>query len=201
MGIRFAARSFGPKAPTNAVCSSAFNAGTACRISLKPAPSGAPHQRLFIACSKSCGPSSWTQPFTNVRVVSYLNTPTSSAAKETAKKSFETWFHNWIAPGSSGWTAIYSGLGTAHGEIAAPLLDKLEIIAKSPVQGHVIVIDDVSDFCLRDKNAPLSKIVAILERIKPDYKFYFDYDMMFALPSETEGREFWRKMAYPVVIR
>jgi hypothetical protein len=95
----------------------------------------------------------------------------------------------------------YSGLGTAKGEISAPLLEELSIVMQSPIKGHVIAIDDMSDFCQRERNTPLSKIMAALEQLDPNYKFYFDYDMLFALPNEKVHREFWRKIAYPVVIR
>ena len=95
----------------------------------------------------------------------------------------------------------YSGEGTAKGSVAAPLLEELNIIKKSAIVGHVIAIDDISDFCLKDGNMPLSKILEKLEEINPQFKFYFDYDILFAVPSENVHREFWRKVAYPIVIR
>jgi hypothetical protein len=95
----------------------------------------------------------------------------------------------------------YSGAGTAKGPIAAPLAQELNVIANSPIKNHVIVIDDASDFCLKEGNEQLSNILAILERINKDYKFYFDYDMLFALPHENQHRYFWRRIVYPFVIR
>jgi hypothetical protein len=65
----------------------------------------------------------------------------------------------------------------------------------------VIVIDDSSDFCLKEGNEQLSGIIAILEGINRDYKFYSDYDMLFALPMESVHREFWRRIVYPFAIR
>lgn len=95
----------------------------------------------------------------------------------------------------------YSGDKTAKGPVAAPILEELAAIEKSPFKDHIIVIDDCSDFSRAEKNAPLSEILAFIEKINPRYKIYFDYDMLFALPEEKEHREFWRKIAYPVVIR
>lgn len=95
----------------------------------------------------------------------------------------------------------YSGGITALGEIQAPLVQEIQIIGKSPIKNHVIAIDDISDFSAAEQNAPLSKVLETIEKINPQYKFYFDYDMLFALPHEKERREFWRKAAYPIVIR
>ena len=96
----------------------------------------------------------------------------------------------------------YSGAGTAKGMIAAPIIQELEAIAQSPYKQHIIVIDDSSDFSKASEgSAPLSEVLAALEKINPLYKIYFDYDMLFALPFEKEHREFWRKIAYPLVIR
>ena len=95
----------------------------------------------------------------------------------------------------------YSGQGTAKGEIAAPLLEELSIIAQSSVRGHIIAIDDISDFCRKNGNTRLSAILQKLEEMNPQFKFYFDYDILFALPMEGVHREFWRKIAYPIVIR
>jgi hypothetical protein len=95
----------------------------------------------------------------------------------------------------------YSGDNTARGEEDSPLLQELRLIAKGPKpQEYVIVIDDMSD-CTLASGTPLSKVVAALEAINPAFKFYFDYDMLFALPSEKLHREFWKKIAPAVVIR
>jgi hypothetical protein len=95
----------------------------------------------------------------------------------------------------------YSGAGTAKGAIAAPILQELDAIGKSSCKEHIIVIDDSSDFTHADGNASLSEVLSAIEKINPKYKVYFDYDMLFALPHEHEHREFWRKIAYPFVIR
>lgn len=95
----------------------------------------------------------------------------------------------------------YSGEGTATGVVAAPLLEELQIIERSPIRGHVVAIDDSSDFCQRDGNERLSSILKQLEVIDPKFKFYFDYDILFALPQEKTHREFWRNIAYPFVLR
>ena len=97
--------------------------------------------------------------------------------------------------------AHYSGEGTAHGEIKAPMIEELEAIKTSTIKDHLIVIDDVSDFSSAEENRPLSEVLATIESINPKYKFYFDYDMLFALPFERVHREFWRKAVYPIVVR
>lgn len=95
----------------------------------------------------------------------------------------------------------YSGTGTALGEVAAPILQELAAIERSSYKEHIIAIDDSSDFSKAEGNAPLSEVLKAIEKINPCYKIYFDYDMLFALPREKEHREFWRKIAYPFVIR
>lgn len=93
----------------------------------------------------------------------------------------------------------FSGGVTASGE--NPIIEELNVIKSSSINNHVIVIDDMSDFSLFEKNAPLSAVVYAIENINPNYKFYSDYDMLFALPFEREHREFWRKAVFPLVIR
>lgn len=95
----------------------------------------------------------------------------------------------------------YSGEGTATSSKTHPIIEELEIISNSDVDEHIIVIDDISDFTARENNAPLSQVLEKLESINPNYKFYSDYDMLFALPNETIHREFWRKVAPYFVIR
>jgi len=97
--------------------------------------------------------------------------------------------------------AHYSGGGTAHGELKAPIIEELEAIKTSTIKTHIIVIDDVSEFSSAEEIAPLSEVLATIESINPKYKCYFDYDMLFALPFERVHREFWRKAVYPLVIR
>lgn len=95
----------------------------------------------------------------------------------------------------------YSGEGTAKGELEAPIIQELEAIRHGSRNDHIIIIDDVSDFSAAKGNTPLSSVLSTLESINGEYRFYFDYDMLFALPYEKESNEFWRKIAYPFVIR
>lgn len=97
--------------------------------------------------------------------------------------------------------AHYSGSNTAIGEIAAPVIPELEAIALSKNNTHIIAIDDVSDFSTVENNVSLSNILQKIESINPNYKFYFDYDILFALPYEREKREFWKRVAYPITVR
>lgn len=97
--------------------------------------------------------------------------------------------------------AHYSGAGTAHGEVKTPLVQELQAINLSPIKSHIIIIDDISDFSATESNVPLSQVIRLLEKINSQYKYYFDYDMLFALPFENQHRGFWRKIAYPVVVR
>ncbi len=59
----------------------------------------------------------------------------------------------------------YSEGQTASGAIKAPILQEIEAISTSKIKSHIIVIDDVSDFSVIENNAPLSKIISILENI------------------------------------
>jgi hypothetical protein len=96
----------------------------------------------------------------------------------------------------------YSGSGTARGGTDSPLIEELKEIEVSRVRNqHVIIIDDISDCCVKEGNTSLRDVIGQLEKINPAFKFYFDYDMLFALPYERQHREFWKKIAYPVVIR
>ena len=92
----------------------------------------------------------------------------------------------------------YSGSGTGQSE--NPIVKELEAIGRSPVKTHVIVIDDASSFNIKESGIALSEVIRRIEEINRDYKIYFDYDMLFAIPSD-EDRFFWRKIVYPVVIR
>lgn len=95
----------------------------------------------------------------------------------------------------------YSGGNTASGEFKSPLLLEINAIGNSKINYHIIIIDDISDFSITEGNAPLSDVLSTIEKINPGYKFYFDYDMLFALPFERNHRVFWKKIAYPLVIR
>lgn len=95
----------------------------------------------------------------------------------------------------------YSGEGTALGEKTHPMKEELSAIAESKVEGHIVVIDDVSDFTAAENNMKLSEVLQELEKINPNYKFYSDYDMLFALPFEKTQRQFWREIAIPLVAR
>lgn len=94
--------------------------------------------------------------------------------------------------------AHYSGPGT--GQSKNPILDELEIISKNPIKDHVIVVDDISDFSASGEEGALSKLIQSIEDINPEYRFYFDYDMLFAIPNDSR-RIFWEKVVYPFVIR
>jgi hypothetical protein len=95
----------------------------------------------------------------------------------------------------------YSGGRTAQGVIKAPILQEIEAIGNSRIKTHIIVIDDISDFSIAENNTPLSKILLTIDNINSKYKYYFDYDMLFVLPFERERREFWKNIAFPIVIR
>lgn len=94
--------------------------------------------------------------------------------------------------------AHYSGPGT--GESKNPIEAECKALAQSKIKDHIIVIDDISDFSKDRTNIALSEVIRLIEDINPTYTFYFDYDMLFALPGDT-NRSFWRKIAYPFVIR
>jgi hypothetical protein len=134
--------------------------------------------------------SEFLRPFSNISV---LHGDSSEVLKEVVQQLGRPAIF-WL-------DGHYSGGGTAKGRIAAPLAQELKVIASSPIKEHVIVIDDSSDFCLKEGNEQLSGIIAILEGINRDYKFYSDYDMLFALPMESVHREFWRRIVYPFAIR
>jgi len=99
--------------------------------------------------------------------------------------------------------AHFSGPGTVRGDTLSPLLVELQAIRKSSSvrQEHIVVIDDISDCSAAENGVPLSRVIEQLEHINPHYKFYCDYDMLFALPFERVHREFWRKIAPPIVVR
>lgn len=89
--------------------------------------------------------------------------------------------------------AHFSGPGTAQGETLSPLLVELQAIRNiaSGRHGDIVVIDDISDCSAAENDVPLSRVIQQLEDINPFYKFYCDYDMLFALPYE---KELWPKM-------
>jgi uncharacterized protein YqfB (UPF0267 family) len=95
----------------------------------------------------------------------------------------------------------YSGAGTALGAKTHPMQEELSAIAQNVVAGHIVVIDDMSDFTASEDNMKLSEVLRALENINPNYKFYSDYDMLFALPHEDIHRQFWREIALPFVVR
>ncbi|QWD76430.1 hypothetical protein ICV32_01790 [Polynucleobacter sp. MWH-UH24A] len=95
----------------------------------------------------------------------------------------------------------FSGGSTSCGDISHPVLEEIAIIASSAIKDHVIVIDDISDFSPAEGNPRLSEIIKSIENINLNYKFYSDYDMLFALPNEEKFRFFWRKIAPWFVIR
>ena len=97
--------------------------------------------------------------------------------------------------------AHYSGPGTSDLKGITPCVNELIEISKSKIKNHVIIIDDISDFSMSENKQKLSEIISIIESISSDYKFYFDYDMMFALPNEKIHREFFKEIIPHFVIR
>ena len=97
--------------------------------------------------------------------------------------------------------AHYSGPGTSDLKGITPCINELIEISKSKIKNHVIIIDDISDFSMSENKQKLSEIISIIENISSDYKFYFDYDMMFALPNEKIHREFFKEIIPHFVIR
>lgn len=100
----------------------------------------------------------------------------------------------------------YSGAGTGMADEAMPILKELNELAKAykPGIGHIVVIDDISSFARARGNSSLSEIVAKLESIDPLWCFFFDYDMLFALPAEkasSSAHVFWRKIVYHFAVR
>jgi hypothetical protein len=63
--------------------------------------------------------------------------------------------------------AHYSGPATARGPLDTPIAQELEAIRAHPVQGHVILIDDVSYFTGRDGYPDLSALVGALRAEYP----------------------------------
>ena len=97
--------------------------------------------------------------------------------------------------------AHYSGPGTSNLKGITPCVNELKEISKGSIKSHVIIIDDISDFSVSDNKQRLSEIISLIENISPNYKFYFDYDMMFALPNEKNHREFFKEIIPHFVIR
>lgn len=95
----------------------------------------------------------------------------------------------------------YSGDGTGGEGSAAPLRAELDAVSMSPRQDHVIVIDDISDFVVQLGQESLSSVLAKLETMNPNFRFYFDFDMLFVVPGEREHRDFWRNIAMATYVR
>jgi hypothetical protein len=100
----------------------------------------------------------------------------------------------------------YSGAGTGMSDEPMPLLRELGELAKVYLRGggHTVVIDDISSYSMANGNSYLSEILAKLEAIDPSWCFFFDYDMLFALPFEDTGlgaHSFWREIVYRLALR
>ena len=97
--------------------------------------------------------------------------------------------------------AHYSGPGTSNLKGETPCIKELKEISKSDIKDHIIIIDDISDFSISANKQKLSEIIDIIEKISANYKFYFEYDMMFALPNEKIHREFFKEIISHFIIR
>jgi hypothetical protein len=97
--------------------------------------------------------------------------------------------------------AHYSGPGTSNLKGETPCIKELKEISKSDIKDHIIIIDDISDFSISANKQKLSEIIDIIEKISVNYKFYFEYDMMFALPNEKLHREFFKEIISHFIIR
>jgi len=95
----------------------------------------------------------------------------------------------------------YSGPGTGRGDCDLPVLEELAIIRNFCPAGSAVVIDDVSSYCAASGTSKLSDILSSLENIDPKWTFFFDYDMLFALPIEPTPHSFWTKIIYHLAIR
>jgi hypothetical protein len=94
--------------------------------------------------------------------------------------------------------AHYSGPTTAKSKDSL-CFNELREINKSKIKNHLIIIDDISDFS--PKTFTLSKILSLIEKININYKFYFEYNMLFAIPQNKKDNEFFRKIIPPYIVR
>jgi hypothetical protein len=94
--------------------------------------------------------------------------------------------------------AHYSGKKTSK-SLSNLCYKELSEILKSKIKNHLIIIDDISDFYF--KNFSLHKILYKLEQINKNFKFYFEYDMLFAIPKEILHREFFKKIIPSFIVR
>lgn len=68
--------------------------------------------------------------------------------------------------------AHFSGGITAKGEEMTPILYELEAIMKNPIKGHVILIDDASDFNGKEGYPTLRNVQTFIKRRKPGWNMY-----------------------------
>ncbi len=100
------------------------------------------------------------------------------------------------------WLDGHFSAGVTHGaNDANPLLAELAAISTSNVGPHVVATDDVSSLSDRESNCSLSDVIRALEQIDDSCTFYFDYDVLVALPGIDDRSQFWGKIAPPFVIR
>jgi hypothetical protein len=95
----------------------------------------------------------------------------------------------------------YSGAGTGRGAIDMPVMQELAVLSEACPPGSAVVIDDVSSYGMANGTSRLADILTALERINPEWVFFFDYDMLYALPAEPAPHSFWKDIAYHFVIR
>jgi hypothetical protein len=95
----------------------------------------------------------------------------------------------------------YSSGETAGAVEQNPILRELEAVAASDAGPHIVAIDDASDFSSAESNCTLSQVVAAAEHLGREYRVYFDYDILLALPDYGPSTDFWRHIAAPLVIR
>jgi hypothetical protein len=79
--------------------------------------------------------------------------------------------------------AHYSHGETARGDKDSPIMEELEHILTSPIQGHVIMIDDARDF-INDPNYPKVEVLESFVTSRcPERQFYLQDDAILILPQ------------------
>ena len=74
----------------------------------------------------------------------------------------------------------YSGNGTGLGDKVSPIIEELQIIARSDQREHCIVIDDRRLFIGAGGYPTIEETVDELKRINPNYQISFDCDSIVA---------------------
>ena len=81
----------------------------------------------------------------------------------------------------------YSGGETARAAEDSPLRRELSCIFSSPIEGHVIAIDDAHLFNGKDGYPTPEELTAMVEQLKPDYRVNFDRNIVTLEPSMQPG--------------